>query len=179
MSKKVQRIVFIGLAAAIICVLSPFSLNIPVSPVPVSLSIFAIYIAVYACGMLDGTIAVLVYLLIGLVGVPVFSNFSGGVGKLFGPTGGYLIGYIFVALIAGFFIDKFPKKFYMHAIGMVLGTAVCYVFGTFWLAHQASMDLKAAFMAGVIPFIPADLVKIVVAIPVGMALRKALAHVRK
>ncbi|MBR5896354.1 MAG: biotin transporter BioY [Lachnospiraceae bacterium] len=179
MSAKTQRIAFIGLAAAIICVLGPLVLNIPVSPVPISLAIFAIYIAVYACGLLDGTSAVLIYLLLGLVGVPVFSNFSGGVGKLFGPTGGYLIGYIFVAVIAGFFIDKFPSKPYMHIIGMVLGTGICYVFGTLWLAHQASMTLKAAFLAGVIPFIPADAVKIAVAIPVGMALRKALSHIKK
>ena len=82
MSKNVQRITFIGLAAAIICVLSPFTIAIPISPVPISLCIFAIYIAVYACGMLDGTIAVLVYLLIGGVGVPVFSAFSGGFAKL-------------------------------------------------------------------------------------------------
>ena len=179
MSKNVQRITFIGLAAAIICVLSPFTIAIPISPVPISLCIFAIYIAVYACGMLDGTIAVLVYLLIGGVGVPVFSAFSGGFAKLAGPTGGYMIGYIFVALIAGFFIDKFPRKAYMHIIGMVLGTGVCYGFGTLWLAHQASMTLGAAFAAGVIPFIPADAVKIAVAIPVGIALRKALSHIKK
>ena len=179
MSGKTQKITFIGLAAAIICVLGPLVLNIPVSPVPISLAIFAIYIAVYACGLLNGTIAVLIYLLLGLVGVPVFSNFSGGVGKLFGPTGGYLIGYIFVAVIAGFFIDKFPYKPLWHALGMVLGTGVCYVFGTLWLAHQASMTLGAAFAAGVIPFIPADAVKIAVAIPVGMALRKALSHIKK
>ena len=179
MSKNVQRITFIGLSAAIICVLSPFTIAIPISPVPISLCIFAIYIAVYACGMLDGTIAVLVYLLIGGVGVPVFSAFTGGFGKLTGPTGGYMIGYIFVALIAGFFIDKFPRKVFMHALGMVLGTGVCYVFGTLWLAHQASLNLGAAFAAGVLPFIPADVVKIAVAIPVGMALRKALTHIKK
>lgn len=179
MSKNVQRITFIGLAAAIICVLSPFTIAIPISPVPISLCIFAIYIAVYACGMLDGTIAVLVYLLIGGVGVPVFSAFSGGFAKLAGPTGGYMIGYIFVALISGLFIDKFPKKPYMHAIGMILGTAVCYTFGSLWLAHQAGMSLKAAFAAGVIPFIPADAVKIAVAIPVGMAIRKALVKIKK
>ena len=166
--------IFTALATAIICVLSPFVIAIPVSPVPVSLSILAVYIAVYACGCKWGTAAVALYILIGLVGVPVFSGFSGGVGKLMGPTGGYIIGYLFVSLIAGLFIDKFTSKLYMHACGMVLGTAVCYAFGTLWLAKTAHMAFKAALLAGVIPFIPADIVKIIIALLTGPALRKAI-----
>ena len=114
------------------------------------------------------------FILLGLVGVPVFSGFSGGVGKLMGPTGGYIIGYLFVSLIAGLFIDKFTSKLYMHACGMVLGTAVCYAFGTLWLAKTAHMAFKAALLAGVIPFIPADIVKIIIALLTGPALRKAI-----
>lgn len=175
---NVKLMVEIALITAVICVLSPLTINLPVSPVPISLTIFAIYIGVYVLGWKWGTAACLLYDLIGLVGIPVFAGFTAGPQKLFGPTGGYIIGYIFVALIAGIFIDKFEKKIYMHVVGMVLGTAVCYALGTAWLAYEAGMTFTAALAAGVIPFIPADIVKIVAAILVGPQLRKALARIK-
>ena len=121
-----------------------------------------------------GTVATALYILIGLAGVPVFAGFTSGPAKLLGPTGGYMIGYLFVALISGFFIDKWFGKLWMHAVGMVTGTGICYLLGTLWLAHSASLTFKAALMAGVIPYIPADIVKIVIAMAVGVPLRKAL-----
>ena len=164
----------IGVMAAVTCILGPLSLAIPVSPVPISLTNLAVYFAIYVLGMKRGTISYCIYLLLGLVGLPVFSAFTGGAGKLFGPTGGYLIGFIFMALICGFFIEKWEKKLYMHFIGMVLGTAVCYIFGTAWLAYTAHMGFAAALAAGVIPFIPGDLVKIIIAMIAGPIIRKQL-----
>ena len=171
---KLQTLIFTALCTALICILGPLTIVIPVSPVPVSLSILAIYISVYVLGFKWATAATALYILIGLVGVPVFSGFSGGVGKLLGPTGGYIFGYLAVTLIAGLFIDKFPKKLYMHALGMVLGTGTCYLLGTVWLSQVAHMGLKAALMAGVVPFIPADVVKIIIALLVGPILRRAI-----
>lgn len=173
-SSKTKSMVIIALMAAVTCILGPLSLAIPISPVPISLTNLAVYFTVYVLDRKRGTISYLLYLLIGLVGVPVFSAFTGGPGKLFGPTGGYLIGFIFMAYICGFFIDKWPSKLYMHFIGMVLGTAVCYLFGTVWLAYQAGMGFYAALGAGVIPFIPGDLVKIVIALIAGPVIRKQL-----
>ena len=159
--QKTKKITFIALAAAIMCVLGPISVPIPVSPVPVSLGLFAIYAAVYVLGMRYGTYAVAVYILLGFVGLPVFSGFSGGAGKLLGPTGGYIIGYVFAALISGAFIDKFENKKILNAAGMFLGTAACYLFGTFWLMYQADLPFGAALTEAVLPFIPADVVKII------------------
>lgn len=169
----VHVLVQVGVMTAVICVLAPFSIPLPFSPVPISLTMLAIYFSVYALGMWKATIAYLIYLLLGLVGVPVFSGFTSGPGKLFGPTGGYLIAFIFTAWISGFFVDKF-EKWYMDIIGMVLGITVAYVVGSVWLSMQAGMSLSAAFMAGTIPFIPADIAKIVLAAIVGPQLRKAL-----
>lgn len=115
----------------------------------------------------------MIYLLIGFVGVPVFAAFTAGPQKLLGPTGGYLIGFIPMALICGIFIDKWHQR-YLHFIGMVLGTAVCYLFGTVWLAWQAGMSFQAALAAGVIPFIPGDLVKIIICLLIGPEIRKRL-----
>ena len=101
---SIQQIAAIGVMTAVICVLAPFSL--PIGPVPISLTNLAIYFVLYMLGVKRGTISYLVYLLIGLVGVPVFSGFTSGPGKLFGPTGGYLIGFIPMAIIAGMIINR-------------------------------------------------------------------------
>lgn len=169
---NVSQIAVIGVMAAVTCILGPFS--IPIGVVPISFTNLAIYLAVYALGCKKGTISYLIYLLIGFIGVPVFSAFSSGPAKLFGPTGGYLIGFIFMALICGLFIDKFAGKYYMHFLGMIIGTVVCYAFGTVWLAYQAGMSFPAALAAGVIPFIPGDLIKIVIAVIAGPQIRKQL-----
>ncbi|MBQ7587453.1 MAG: biotin transporter BioY [Lachnospiraceae bacterium] len=174
---KVKKMCYVALATAIICVLGPLSVNIPVSPVPISLAILGIYIAAYALSAKWGTVACIIYILIGLAGVPVLAGYTGGPQKLFGPTGGYMIGYIAVAFFTGFFIEKFENKFYMHAVGMVIGLAICYTLGTVWLARVAGMSFGAALAAGVIPFIPMDIVKMVIAVAVGVPLRKALKRV--
>ncbi|MCI6926035.1 MAG: biotin transporter BioY [Butyricicoccus porcorum] len=171
---NVREMALIAVMAAVTCVLGP--LSVPIGVVPISFTNLAVYLAIYVLGCKRGTISYIVYLLIGLVGVPVFSSFTGGVGKLFGPTGGYLIGFIFMALICGWFIDKFDCKLVPSFVGMVLGTIVCYVFGTVWLAYQAGMSFYAALAAGVLPFIIGDLVKMVIAAVIGPQVRRQLAR---
>lgn len=173
-STKTSNLTVIGLMTAVLCIMGPMSLMIPISPVPISLTNFAIYLAVILLGMRRGTIVTLVYLFIGFVGVPVFSAFTGGPGKLIGPTGGYLIGFIFLALIAGYMIDRFPDKIGWAALGMVLGTIVLYGIGTAWLAYTAGMTFSQALLAGVIPFIPGDVIKIILAMMIGFPVRKRL-----
>jgi biotin transport system substrate-specific component len=167
-----RQLALIGVMSAVTCVLGPLSL--PIGLVPISFTNLAIYIAVYALGKKRGTISYIVYLLIGLVGLPVFSGFSGGFAKLAGPTGGYLIGFIFMAFISGIFIDKFSNKIYMCFLGMILGTIATYLFGTAWLAYVAKMPFTKALYAGVIPFIPGDLVKMIIASIIGPQIRKRL-----
>lgn len=169
---KIYKISIIGVMSAIICILGP--LSIPIGLVPISFTNLAIYFILYALGMKKGTISYLVYLMIGFIGIPVFSGFTGGSSKLLGPTGGYIIGFIFMALISGFFIDKYFNKWYLCFVGMVLGTAVCYVFGTAWLSYQAHISLEAAFFAGVVPFIPGDIAKILISVLIGPQIRKRL-----
>lgn len=162
----------IGIMTALTCVLAPLSL--PIGPVPISLTNLVIYLSIYILGMKRGTISYLVYLLIGLVGLPVFSGFTGGAGKLFGPTGGYLIGFIPMAIVAGIIIDRFRDSRWKCFLGMVLGTLICYLFGTVWLAYQANMDFKSALFAGVIPFIPGDLIKMAVVVMIAPQIRSQL-----
>ena len=171
---SVSEMALIAVMAAVTCIMGPLSIPIPFSVVPISLTNLAVYLAIYVLGCRRGTLSYLVYLLIGLVGVPVFSQFSAGPQKLFGPTGGYLIGFIPMAVIAGIFIEKSGRKFVLSMVGMVLGTAVCYLFGTVWLAYQAHMGFGAAMAAGVYPFIIGDLIKMVLAGLVAPQIYKAL-----
>lgn len=169
-----KQLALIGLMTAVICVLGPISLAIPISPVPVSLGSLAVYFVVSVLGMKRGFISIVIYELLGLVGLPVFTGFTGGVGKLFGSTGGYLIGYLFMALICGYFVDKHGNSLIINILGMLLGTVVCYLFGTLWLAFQASLSFSAALAAGVLPFIPFDIIKLMLAIMIGRQLREQL-----
>ena len=169
---SIQQLSVIGVMTAVICILAP--LSIPIGVVPISFTNLAVYIALYVLGVKKGTISYLVYLCIGFIGVPVFSGFTSGPGKLFGPTGGYLVGFIFMAVIAGIFIDRFTDKMYRCFLGMVIGTLVSYLLGTLWLAYVGEMNLKAALAAGVIPFIPGDLAKIVISMLIGPQIRKQL-----
>ncbi|MBD5544199.1 MAG: biotin transporter BioY [Lachnospiraceae bacterium] len=158
-----KSLALIGVMAAVTCIMGPLSIPLPFSPVPISLTNLAVYVSIYILGMKKGSISYIIYMLIGLVGLPVFSSFTGGPGKLLGPTGGYLIGFLFMAVIGGLFIDKWPDNICLDLLGMVIGTLVMYVFGTVWLAYQAGLSFQNALIAGVIPFIPGDLAKIIIA----------------
>lgn len=175
---RTKQMVLIALMTAVTCVLGPLSIPLPFSPVPISLTNFAIFLAIFILGMKNGTISFIIYLLLGAVGVPVFSSFRGGLQVLAGPTGGYLIGFIFLSLIMGFALDHFDRKLVPTIIGMIIGMAVCYAFGTVWLAKLLSLSFKEGLMMGVIPYLPGDAAKIIIAAIVGPKLYGATQKIR-
>ena len=175
---KTKQMVLIALMTAVTCVLGPLSIPLPFSPVPISLTNFAIFLAIFILGMKNGTISFIIYLLLGAGGVPVFSSFRGGLQVLAGPTGGYLIGFIFLALIMGFALEHFDRKLVPTIIGMIIGMAVCYAFGTVWLAKLLSLSFKEGLMMGVIPYLPGDAAKIIIAAIVGPKLYGATQKIR-
>ena len=169
------QMTLIAVMAAITCILGPLSIPIPISPVPISLTNLAIYLTVCLLGWKFGTISYLIYLLIGIAGLPVFSGFSSGFAKLLGPTGGYLIGFIPMAIICGFAFEKFSNRG-MQIVGLAIGTIVAYIFGTAWLAGQLGMSFVAGLGVGVIPYLPGDTAKIIIAIIAGPQIRKAVSR---
>lgn len=175
---RTKQMVLIALMTAVTCVLGPLSIPLPFSPVPISLTNFAIFLAIFVLGMKNGTISFIIYLLLGAVGVPVFSSFRGGLQVLAGPTGGYLIGFIFLALIMGFALDHFDRKLLPTIIGMIIGMVVCYAFGTVWLAKLLSLSFKEGLMMGVIPYLAGDVAKIIIAAIVGPKLYGATQKIR-
>ena len=154
-------LVFVALFAAVMTVCA--QIQIPFGEVPFTLQTLGVFIAASLLGWKRGTLSVIVYVLLGLAGVPVFAGFSGGIGVLGGPTGGYIIGFLFTALIVGLMTDFLGRKLWVLAVSMVAGLAVCYLFGTIWFMIAMHTDFVAALLTCVVPFLLADAAKIVVA----------------
>lgn len=169
---EIRQICFIALMSAVMCLLGP--LSIPIGPVPISVMTFIIYLTVCVLGMKMGTISCLIYLLLGFAGVPVFAGYTGGAAKLLGPTGGYLAGYIFLTIVSGFIIEKFSYQRIWCILGMILGTAALYLFGTAWFVILMKCDIGYALSACVVPFLIGDMAKIILAVLVGQEVRKRL-----
>ena len=172
MSNKTKQMTMCAIMAALMCILGP--LSVPIGPIPISLTNLVIYLTVFLLGTRATAVSYVVYLLLGAVGLPIFSGFSGGIAKLAGPTGGYLIGFIFMIIVCGLIMEKTDRKIIPTFLGMVLATAVAYLFGTIWFVLQAKATVVYALTMCVFPFIPFDLVKIVIAIGLGKAVRTAL-----
>ena len=175
MNMKTKDMTMTALMTALICVAGPLSISI--GPIPLSLATFAVYLAAAVLGSKRGTIAVALYLLIGAVGVPVFSGFSGGVQKLVGVTGGYLVGYLPCALIGGLAVkpgQTEPEKKWLLPLTLILGTLAVYVLGTAWFMIQSGSALGAALGLCVLPFLPGDAIKIVAAMLLAWPIRKAI-----
>ena len=156
-------VVFPAMFAALIAVCSWISL--PIGPVPFTLQTFAVCLCAGLLGTRLAMYSVLVYIVLGAIGVPVFAGFSSG---LTGSASGYIIGFLFTALIVGLITEKFGRSFVVLALSMVLGIAVCYVFGTVWFIAvytrtTGPVGIMAALGWCVFPFILPDLAKIVLA----------------
>lgn len=171
---RTKQLTTIALMTAITCILAPLAIPIPISPVPITLTNLVLYISIFILGWRSATISYFIYLLLGLVGLPVFSGFAGGPGKLFGPTGGYLIGFIFLLVLSGWLIEHFNGNTWLNCGAMILGALVTYAFGTTWLSAQLDLTFLQGLAAGVFPYLIGDAVKILIALLVGPILQKRL-----
>ena len=169
---QIYPLVMTAVMAAVISAIAPFAL--PIGPIPITLGTLVMYLAGYVLGGKRAGAAVLVYVLLGMVGLPVFNGFQGGLGIVAGPTGGYIVGFIPMALIAGLAVERFSQNRLLQLGGMILATAVLYGLGTAWFCVQAGKSVSAALAVCVFPFIPGDLAKMVVALILGPVLRERL-----
>ncbi len=166
---------YIALFAVIIAICS--WLSVPAT-IPFTLQTFGIFLTVGVLGGKRGTLSVLIYLLLGIIGIPVFSGFTGGVGRLLGTTGGYIIGFLLSAMVMWAMEQFLGKKRWVLAISMVLGLIVCYAFGTMWFMFvyansTGPIGVWTALGWCVFPYIIPDLIKIALA----LALCKKLAQI--
>ena len=138
-------------------------------PLPFTLQTFAIFLSALVLGAGRSTLVILVYICMGLVGLPVFASFNSGPAAVLGPTGGYLIGFLFIPPLYALIGNLFGNKMFAKALGLFSGLLVCYTFGVLWFwkvysETKGEIGLTAALMKGVIPFIIPDLTKILLSI---------------
>ena len=171
-----KDLVYTAVFAALIAVCSWISIP---TTVPFTLQTFGVFMAVNTLGGKRGTLAVLVFILLGAAGLPVFAGFTGGIGILLGSTGGYIIGFLFTALLMWGIESLFGRSLPVQLLSMLAGLLVCYAFGTVWF-HQvyARQNGAVGWMAVlgwcVIPFIIPDLVKIALAAVLAPRMRRII-----
>lgn len=173
---KTRDVVYIGVFAAIISICSWIS--IPAS-VPFTLQTMGVFTAVGFLGGRRGTLAVFIYIILGAVGVPVFAGFSGGVGVILGTTGGYIVGFLFSALLMWGMEKVFGRNKIVLTVSMAAGLLVCYIFGTVWFMvvyarNSGSVGLATVLGWCVIPFIIPDIIKIAIAFFLTTRLKRVL-----
>lgn len=169
---KLRMMIITALFAAIIGVLAQITIPLPL--VPITGQTLAIGLAATILGARYGTISVLLYLFIGAVGVPVFAEFSGGVSKLVGPTGGYLVGFVPAAFAIGWLLEKTSFNYVNAMIGNIIGMLITLVFGTVWLKLAMDLSWTAAFASGFAPFVIVGVIKAALASWIGIIVRKRL-----
>lgn len=173
---KIFDIVSIALFSVIIAICSWIAIPFTI---PFTLQTFAIFLTLLVLGGKKGILAIVLYLVLGIIGIPVFSNFTGGLGVIMGPTGGYIVGFLFLGLIY-MLITFFSKKIGGIVIGLIVGLIVCYLFGTLWFTfgytgNANKMTFWTSLSLCVVPFIIPDLIKMIVAILIAVKIKKYLA----
>ncbi len=146
-------------------------ISFPIGPVPIVLQNMFVLLAALILGPLWGLGCVAVYLLIGILGLPVFSNGGSGLGKLFGPTGGYLLGYLPCVFVTAFISKALGRKMSSDIMAMVIGSVIVYACGVPWLKVVTKMSFEKALTVGMYPFLIGDALKIVAAAFIVKSLR--------
>lgn len=176
--KKLRTVdlAYMALFAALMAICSWISIP---AAVPFTLQTFGVFLAVSVLGGRRGTLAVAVYLLMGLIGLPVFAGFQGGIGCLMGSTGGYIIGFLLSAMVM-WAMERLPgNRGWILTLSMVAGLIVCYAFGTAWfmviyMKKTGPIGLMTALGWCVFPFVIPDLIKIALARVIGRRLAAAI-----
>ncbi len=169
-TRKAQVMADLGciLAGSIfIALMSQISIHLPFTPVPITGQTFAVLLIALSFGLRRGTLTLLTYITEGAMNLPVFASGGFGIAHLIGPTGGYLMGFVITAVVVGYLADKgFTQKMSLTLLAMILGNLLIYLCGVLWLSNF--LGIGKALMAGCVPFILGDILKIgitVIALP--------------
>lgn len=171
-----KNLVLAALFAALTAVFSQIIVPLPFTPVPLSANLIAVFLTGALLNKKTAFFSQVAYVLLGAVGAPVFSAFSGGLHKIAGPTGGYILAYPLMAVIVAFAAEKWGRSFWKMAGAMAVSLVVCYAIGTVQLMLITKADLLSGLTMAVFPFIPLDLAKCLLTAGFALALSRALAH---
>lgn len=172
---KTQKLAAAAICTALTAVAAQISVPLPFTPVPFSMSVFAVYLTGALLPVREAALAQVCYLLLGIAGLPVFAGFGAGVGVLAGPTGGFLAVYPIMSALVALACRVSGKRMWLPlAAGMLCALAVCYLGGSLWFCVSAKVSWQKALALAVVPFLPMDLVKIAVCVPLAARARQAV-----
>ena len=173
---KLKMWIVSALFAAIIAIFAQITIPLPL--IPITGQTLAVGLAVTVLGLRYGTLSVLLYILLGAIGLPVFSGMKGGIGIILGPTGGYIAGFLVQAIGMGLYFETFGYSKTQAIIANILGMFITLAFGTAWLKVLADLTWVKAVLSGTAPFIIVGLLKAVIAGWVGAIVRERLVKIR-
>jgi len=176
---RAKGLALAAVLAALTAGTSGLAVPLPFTPVPITLQVFFVFLAGSLAGPFYGALSMLLYLAMGSIGLPVFSRFSAGLGHLIGPTGGYLFAFPIAAFLNGLISSKrsvsLVGEYAKVLCGMMVALVSTYMIGVGWLSYYLRRPLLDTFLLGALPFIPVDILKMVVAAPIAVRLRRELA----
>ena len=172
---SVRNLCYIGVFTALMVACAPIAIPLP-GGVPITLQTWVISLAGIVLGAKNGTISTLMYVLLGAVGVPVFAHFTGGIGIVFGPTGGFILSFPIMALLAG--IGESKNNVVWLVCGLTVGTIINFISGMIYFSWVMPAPLQAAFYATVFPFIPTAILRIILLPVISKSIKVALAKTR-
>ena len=161
MTSRIKIITTIAIFSGIICVISPITL--PVGMIPITLSTFAIYLIGGLTKKYIGILSTIIYIFIGIIGLPVFASYTGGIGVVLSITGGYILGYIPCVFIISLLTSINKENVILYPLSMMIGTIICYSIGSLWFMVQTKNTLVETLVITVVPFILFDIIKIILA----------------
>ena len=174
-SMSTRSLALCAVFAALTAVCS--QIQIPLTVIPINLALFSVHLCALLMRKQYAALSMAVYLLMGLVGLPVFTGFQGGAGALFGRTGGYIIGYVASAFLTALLVEKWGRAWWKMALSIAAGVAACYTLGTVWYMALTGSPLWLSLTYCVFPFLPGDAIKIALAVLLAGRLEKPLRQV--
>lgn len=160
MKSITKNMMLAALFAALTAIFSQLVIPLPFTPIPINLATAAVFLAGALLGSFWGSVSQVVFILLGVLGLPVFAKFSSGIGTLVGPTGGYILGYVAAAALIGVLLKENCSSVWKNAGAMTAGLLVCYILGTSWFMIFTQRGLWASLTACVFPFLLGDGIKI-------------------
>ena len=170
-----KELTLVGLCTALMAVFSQITIPLPFTPVPMTLQIFGIVLISVILEHKLSTLTLIVYILLGTIGIPVFSGFSGGFGVITGPSGGYIWGFVLLAFLVGFGSYK-KNRVLLYALSFS-GVMIDLILGAVQLKYVAAMSMNSAIAGGILPFIIKDTVTVFIAIFIGYQIKPRLSFI--
>ena len=184
MSKiTLRKMISASIFACIITICSWISFPFPLTGIPITLQTMAIFLSLLVIGGKWSSASILIYIILGIIGIPVFSGFKSGIGVILGPTGGYVLGFLIISLLYWLMEVLFKKeKIWIKTITLLLGLILCYAFGTVWFVFvytksSGSMTFITALGYCVFPYIIPDLLKLGIAISLSLLVNKKIKNI--